>query len=352
MNSLSFDMLVVGAGPAGCAAAIRGATRGLSVGIVERVQFPRDLPGEALHPDIDYLFDELGIRDAVADAGFVMNPGWILEHHGESIFMPYGEPPAFRFGYQAWRAKLDSILLTQARHCGAEVLQESDAREVLMSAGRITGLQTIDRQLTAAHLIDATGARRWLSRKISLAADSLSPKLVARYGYSGQDFGLGNIPQFREHANGWTWLAKVRENTCQCVQLSLTSDPDLPPLPEHFGFPAKLRGADVTWRLVRDCAGPGYFICGDAAATLDPAASRGVARALQSGIRAADLVADVCGGDTDESDATREYRAWLASEFISEAMQLASRHAVLEDAPRWVQQFGERYANGSAQVLA
>ncbi|NIO39542.1 MAG: FAD-binding protein [Burkholderiales bacterium] len=345
VNSLSFDMLVVGAGPAGCAAAIRAATHGLTVGIIERDPFPRDLPGESLHPDIDHLFDELGVREAVADAGFVKHPGWILEHQGEPMFMPFGEPLSLRFGYQAWRADLDEILLAQARDSGVEVLHETSAREVLVSDGRVTGVQTQDRQLMSDHVIDATGARRWLSRRLSICARALSPRLIARYGYSDRDFGLGSIPLFREHTNGWTWLAKVRKDTCQCVQLSLTPDVDLPSLPEHYGFPAKLRGADVTWRLVRDCAGPGYFICGDAAATLDPAASRGVARALQSGIRAGDLVVEICGGDMDEADATRIYREWLVSEFISEAMQLASRHAVLEEAPPWVHKFSEQYAH-------
>jgi 2-polyprenyl-6-methoxyphenol hydroxylase-like FAD-dependent oxidoreductase len=168
--------------------------------------------------------------------------------------------------------------------------------------------------------------------------------LIARFGYSGQDFGLRNIPRFREHANGWTWLAMVRADTWQCVQLSLTSKKPLPPLPAEFGFPARLRGADVTWRLVRDCAGPGYFICGDAAMTLDPAASRGVARALQSGTRAADLAAKVHDGNLEDGAAEHSYREWLASGFMAEARQLAFRHSVLRDAPRWVRRFADQHA--------
>ena len=340
----SFDMLVVGAGPAGCAAAIRGASLGLTVGIVERDRFPRDMPGESLHPDIDVLFEELGVSDAIARAGFVKHPGWILEQDDESTFMPFGEPLSLRFGYQAWRAELDSILLAEARRLGVEVFPETIARDLLLSEGRVTGVQTSDRKLTASHLIDATGARRWLSRKLSIADRRLSPRLVARYGYSGQDFGLGSIPLFREHANGWTWLAKVRDNLYQCVQLSLTPEAEVPRLPEHYGFPDKLRGADVTWRLVRECAGPGYFICGDAAMTLDPAASRGVARALQSGLKAADVIAAIRRKATPESDAIQSYRDWLVGEFLPEACQLANRHSVLEQSPPWVHRFNEHYA--------
>ena len=157
-------MLVIGAGPAGCAAAIRGASHGLTVGIIERARFPRDLPGESLHPDIDHLFDELGIREDVANAGFVRNPGWTLEQHGQPIFMPFGEPLSLRFGYQAWRAKLDSILLTKARRCGVEVFHDTNAQDVITTSGRVTGLKTSSHRITAAHLIDATGPRRWLTR--------------------------------------------------------------------------------------------------------------------------------------------------------------------------------------------
>jgi 2-polyprenyl-6-methoxyphenol hydroxylase-like FAD-dependent oxidoreductase len=142
VSSSSFDLLVVGAGPAGCAAAIQAARRGLAVGIIERDRFPRSLPGEALHPDVDNLFERLGVGDVIAQAGFIKYPGWILERCGESTYMPFGEPHTLRFGFQAWRAELDSILLRHARRCGVSVFEESCAERVLTSAGRISGVRT------------------------------------------------------------------------------------------------------------------------------------------------------------------------------------------------------------------
>lgn len=341
MDSHSFDLLVIGAGPAGCAAAIRAVSRGVTVGIIERAAFPRDLPGEALHPDIDSLFGALGVTSAVADAGFIKMPGWILERKDESAYVPFSQAQSFRFGYQAWRADLDAILLAEARRSGADVFPETAAESVLLSDGRVTGIQTTTQSMTMNYVIDASGARRWLSRKLCKTSRKLSPKLVARYGYSSKDFGLGNLPIFREHEYGWTWLAKVRNDICQCVHLSLTPDTEVPALPETYGFPSKLRGADVSWRLLHECAGPGYFICGDAAATLDPASSGGVARALESGIKAGDLVADIHDGETNETEASNAYREWLTGKIESDARQLASRHSVLQHAPRWVTEFEE-----------
>ncbi|MEP5568736.1 MAG: tryptophan 7-halogenase [Halioglobus sp.] len=342
-NDKFFDMLVIGAGPAGCAAATRAAMKGLHVGLIERASFPRNLPGESLHPEISSLLDELGIKKKVAAAGFVRNPGWILEHDGVKTYIPYGEPQELQFGYQAWRADLDTILLEHAETCGVFVLPETDARDVILCDGRVTGIKTKGADLMATHLVDASGPRCWLSQKLSLQPELLSPKLVARYGYSENDFGQGDIPRLLAHASGWTWLAKVQNNTWQCVQLSLLPGKEAPAPPKDMGFPAKLRGADVTWRLVRESAGPGYFICGDAAAVLDPGASRGVARALQSGIKAANYASEAYHGRCSEKDALISYRRWLASSFTAEAQQLAQRYAHWEQPPNWIKQFEGKF---------
>ena len=52
MSSSSFDanILVLGGGPAGSAAAITAASLGMKVTLLERECFPRHAPGESLHP--------------------------------------------------------------------------------------------------------------------------------------------------------------------------------------------------------------------------------------------------------------------------------------------------------------
>jgi 2-polyprenyl-6-methoxyphenol hydroxylase-like FAD-dependent oxidoreductase len=206
-------------------------------------------------------------------------------------------------------------------------------------------------RLTATHILDATGARRWLSRRLRIPATSFSPRLVARYGYSSRPSDFGSIPRFQEHRGGWTWLARVRDEYCQCVRLALAPESELPAIPESFGFPPRLRGADVSWRVVERCAGPGYFLCGDAAATLDPAATSGVARAMASGMKAADLIVEIAAGDIDEIDAVRSYREWLGREFRGEMVRLASRYSAFENAPRWIRELEERVAAETRGVV-
>jgi flavin-dependent dehydrogenase len=329
-----FDVLIAGAGPAGCAAAIRAAAGGLRVALIEKAAFPRDLPGEALHPDAGRLFARLGVTAAIAKAGFLTSPGWIRERSGERSFIPFEGPSGLRFGNQAWRSELDAILLAQARRVGVTVVQPAAIGKLLSTGSGVAGLEVGGEAWLGRYVVDCSGAARWLSRSLGLPAQPFSPRLIARYAYFGQACPVGAIPEFREHPCGWTWLARVRKDRCQCVRLALAAVP-LPAL-DDLPSDARFRGADVTWRLVPQCAGEGYFLCGDAAAVLDPAASSGVARALASGIKAAESILQVVKGRMDSPMAAAAYRRWYARLFIEQARQLAQRYAELDHPTLWL----------------
>lgn len=349
---LNVDLLILGAGPTGCAAAIRAAGSGLSVALIEKAKFPRDLPGEALHPDVGHLFTELGVAGAVSNAGFIRNPGWILERQilqnsVERSFVPFMGPSGLRMGYQAWRSTLDSLLLDHARRKGVTVVQPARGAELFLEGDRVAGLEVEGQLWRCRHLVDASGSSRWLSRQLRLPVKDFSPNLVARYAYFDGKCDLGIIPEFREHASGWTWLARVRKDRCQCVQLGLSADP-VPAPPAPFDTPSptvRFRGADVTWRFVPECAGADYYLCGDAAAVLDPAASSGVERALTSGLKAADLIVQVTVNGMDPLAAAASYRQWCAEQFVERARQLAARYADLQEPPSWLRSLEPKFAD-------
>jgi flavin-dependent dehydrogenase len=227
------------------------------------------------------------------------------------------------------------------------VLQPASGAKVLVKGDRVTGVEAGGKRWYSRHLVDASGATRWLSRSLRLSVQDFSPRLVARYAYFWGDCALGIIPEFREHASGWTWLARVRKDCCQCVQLSLAAGADAPvPPPPFDDLPpeVRFRGADVTWRFVPECAGAGYYLCGDAAAVLDPAASSGVARALASGLKAADLIIEVTLKRMESRAAAAAYRQWCAQQFVEQARQLASRYAELEEPPVWLKSLERHFA--------
>jgi flavin-dependent dehydrogenase len=77
----------------------------------------------------------------------------------------------------------------------------------------------------------------------------------------------------------------------------------------------RAKGPDVTWRLLEACAGPGYFVAGDAASASDPSSSHGVLRALMSGMLAAHLVLRKTLYNDPEPALSAEYRHFLRSSF-------------------------------------
>lgn len=121
----SFDVIVIGAGPAGSTAALLLARAGWAVAIVEKAQFPRPkVCGEFVSASALSLLEEVGAADAVAvragpeirEVGF---------YAGERVITaelpPYAGP--FRFGRALGREHLDAVLLEAAQRAGAQVWQ-------------------------------------------------------------------------------------------------------------------------------------------------------------------------------------------------------------------------------------
>ena len=102
------DVLILGGGPAGSAAAITAANAGLRVTLIEREEFPRSVPGESVHPGIQPLLKQLGVETSVLKADFLRFPGHIVRRNGIEQFIPFGEDEQGQWlGFQLWRATFD-----------------------------------------------------------------------------------------------------------------------------------------------------------------------------------------------------------------------------------------------------
>ena len=121
-----FDAIVVGAGPAGSAAAILLARAGWSVALVEKQAFPRrKVCGECIAASNFPLFDALGIGALVEAAAGPELRQVALLHRDRSVAadLPAAMHAQHPWGRALGRETLDSLLLEQARSSGAEVLQ-------------------------------------------------------------------------------------------------------------------------------------------------------------------------------------------------------------------------------------
>ena len=340
---MTTDVAVVGAGPAGAAAAISCAYAGLEVVILDHEPFPRHRPGETLHPGIVSPLSELGVVERVLRAGFPRHEGLWVCWGGEPRFVPYGADSSGPWrGLQAWRAEFDSMLLGQARQLGAKILQPCRALDPVVSSGRVCGIETTEDPLEARFVIDAAGDRHWLARRLALTIERHSPRLIARYGYvDGACPGRDEAPSLVADPDGWSWTARVRPRRYAWTRLSIRESKGkrhLQPPEELRGNGlrpwGKVRGADVSWRVVVPAAGSGYFLVGDAAAVLDPASSHGVLKAIMSGMMAAHHVTQVVHHDASESLAAQVYSHWIRRWFDHDVAGLRVLYARLPGSPR------------------
>lgn len=338
----SADVSIVGSGPAGTAAAIQCAQAGLRVVLIDREPFPRERPGETLHPGIEPLLRQLGVSERILSAGFLRHDGNWVQWEGDSRFMRFGSDHSGQWhGFQAWRADFDAILLNRARELGVQVLQPRRALQPIVSGGRVVGVVTSQGPLRSSFLIDAAGGQHWLARQLGLKVTEYSPPLVASFGYGeGECCIRDDAPAIVADKLGWTWTARVRPRLYQWTRLAFehkTLDEDwVPPEFERLKPRGRTRGADVTWRIVKETAGPGYFIVGDAAAVLDPAASHGVLKAVMSGILAGHCITRVLWYGHPEATATRAYRQWLSDWFKHDVTGLKKLYSGLPNPPAWV----------------
>ena len=178
----SYDVIIAGAGPAGSSLAIRLATAGLSVLLVEQKKFPREkLCGEFISPECLVHFEELGISSSIAAShGTSLSKTVFYSRSGKGVSVRsewFGNVDSLALGLS--RAEMDTILVERARSLGVDVLYDTSVNGLLMDKDTVRGV-TIKRdsgdvvERTARLTIDATGRTRSLARRLALATDQRS----------------------------------------------------------------------------------------------------------------------------------------------------------------------------------
>jgi flavin-dependent dehydrogenase len=326
-----FDVVILGAGPAGTATAICCARAGLRVAVLERESFPRHAPGESLHPGVQPLLRLLGVEDRVLAAGFVRYRGIVVEWGAPEFVREFGaDADGPWLGFQACRAEFDAILLERARSLGTAVLQPARATAAILGPdAAVQGIKTSDAPISAAFTVDATGRWRTLSRWLGIDWHQRGPNRYAWFGYAEGDCpARHDYPAIRADSEGWTWVARVGQSIYQWTRINF--DGSRPPddwLPlELSGLkPIGLQGGqDVTWRIASCLSGPGYFLAGDAAATLDPASSHGVLKALMSGILIGHLIERLFARRIEVLAAVSHYNRVVADWFRNDLDELTT----------------------------
>ncbi|KAA5543795.1 NAD(P)/FAD-dependent oxidoreductase [Roseiconus nitratireducens] len=321
----AYDCVVIGAGPAGGAAAAITAEGGLETLLVEREQVPRFHVGESLMPETYWPLQRLGLTDRVKNAGWqVKKSVQFVTHRGTEsapFFFRQHDQRECSDTWQVERSEFDKMLFDRAAELGADCVDQTRLSDVQFDAdGRTTGvvLKCADgqtREIDCKVVIDATGQQSFLANKLGLKEVNPDLKKAAIWGYyrdavrgEGDNEGATIILQ-TESKDAWFWfipqsrgitsigcvgdndyLLKGRGTPEQTFQEELDKCPGLKPRLENATRLGSLRTAKEFSYMTKQHAGDGWVLVGDAFGFIDPVYSSGVYFALEMGVRAGDAV--------------------------------------------------------------
>ena len=166
------DVVVVGGGPAGSAAATFLRQRGRDVLLVDEARFPRDkVCGESVSPGGRRLLADLGAAEAVRRLAPQPLLGMTLTSpDGTSFRGDYRD--AAEPGFALRRQAFDQVLLDGARAAGAEVREGVRATGLVVEDGTVAGITCEgDRgpeTIRARLVIGADGRRSVVARRLGL----------------------------------------------------------------------------------------------------------------------------------------------------------------------------------------
>src|SRR5437763_15136009 len=129
MRSDTYDIAIIGGGPAGSTAAALLARAGRRVIVLEREKFPRFHIGESLLPFSMQAFTRLGLHEKFLRAGFIKKYGGEIIgaccDTGTKFYFKDGYRSQTDHAYQVTRGDFDKMLLDHATESGAEVHEQT-----------------------------------------------------------------------------------------------------------------------------------------------------------------------------------------------------------------------------------
>ena len=328
-----FDVLIAGAGPAGCAAAISLADFAprLRVGLIDAPAASLIRIGETVPPQIKPVLEHLGVwREFAADGhdpSYRTLNAWGGPRLLSNEFLFHTQ----QVGWRLDRTRFDAMMLRAA------------ARRVTQIGGKVCKLEFLNGDWTihltdgAVHTaratVDASGRAAVLARLHGVQPQRLD-RLVSCFAFCESRNGGAAELMIETVREGWWYTAALPEGR---RVIAFMSDSDIMrrlAMGEGDRWVRALRGTEHV-RAVAEGAAPldslqfhgagsqlvscdtaQTILCvGDAASSFDPVSGQGIVKALRSGVFASYALADHL--ERGDSDGLRRYGSFIKSEFAA-----------------------------------
>jgi flavin-dependent dehydrogenase len=340
-----YDAVIIGAGPAGSAAAAILAELGHNVVVLEKGKFPRYHIGESLLPFTYHPLKRLGLIDKMRASAFT-------KKYSVQFIAPSGrasQPFYFNDRYdddiaQTWqvlRSEFDEMLVGNARAKGATVIEEIAVKRLIEEDGRVVGVeaQTKDGETVeyrAPITLDCTGKESFSAVRNGWRIKDPKLNKVAVWTYykgakrdKGIDEGATTVAFVPE--KGWFWYIPQHNDMVSVGVVAegkyLSRDGVRDPkamfdreveqnawIKEYLAPGESTGDYYVTSEFSfhsKHCAKEGLLLVGDAFCFLDPVFSSGLMLALKSGVMAGDAVHEAIGKADFAPGQFAEYGATL-----------------------------------------
>jgi geranylgeranyl reductase family protein len=307
------DVAIVGAGPAGSAAAITLARNGYSVALLDKAKFPREkLCGDFLNPINWPLLRELGVNaDVLSRPHEKIATFRLTTSSGEETEFPIPRGnDGTSFGLGLRRYDLDYVLLQKAEREGAQVLQGCRATNLLLkSKNWCLGFEhsAVYEELSAKVLIAADGRNSWVAHRLGLANSAKHGRSVGFQLHLKRSGGLDGKIEIHLFPGGYAGVVAIGGDTVNLcfsiekdrlgngrsdallVEKFLSENPTL----RKILCSDRVSQMRSTYPLYfpprRPCA-DGVLLVGDAARVSEPVSGEGIYFAMKSGLLAAETV--------------------------------------------------------------
>jgi flavin-dependent dehydrogenase len=314
---MTYDAIIIGAGPAGSSVSALLAREGLRALLLEKSRFPREkLCGEFVTPNCLNVFSRLGVREQIFEAGAKIIDQWTLfAPDGRGVEVPMEWiADGHRHAIGISRARMDMILLECAKEAGVDVREGFHVSPRLLRENGTTFIEgnadgeTVER-FSAPVVIDASGRNGVFSKQIAQRTSLLGgSRLFGCKVHLRAVEGMRGIGELFFYSDGYGGMCDVendRTNLCfitteatlreakgdreKLLDLTMRSNP---------AARRRLRDAVVDGEWVgtgpitygRRRHLPGVISIGDAGAFIDPFTGSGILLALGSAELAAEVI--------------------------------------------------------------